>query len=517
MKDCQMPFHHLRLPPIKRSTMKPFVWLLLGSLLYCGVSGVILASPGIPMEAVDRQLRELIQPLELTGDPAQGRQLPDIHSPLAQLGKQLFFSKVLSGSKDTACVSCHHPLLGGGDGLSLPVGVEAINPDQLGPGRRHSAKGERYDGGPPVPRNAPTIFNIALWDQVMFHDGRIESLDKVAGSGGASGGIRTPDSFYGTADPLAGDDLVMAQARFPVTSEAEMRSFTFERGHSNDEVRAQLEQRLKAYQTDIESQPWLTAFRVGYQNPQATAEQLITFDNISRALAVYQRSQIFVNTPWQAYVQGNLGAISGDAKKGALLFFSNYQQGGANCVACHSGDFFTDEQFHTLAIPQIGRGQRIGAGGNADFGRFAITKKIEDRFAFRTPTLLNVEVTGPYGHDGAYTTLEGIVRHHLNPERAVANYDTRQLDENIDLTNWQQHTEKALNKLNYQRKQSGAGVVLRDVNLSDQQVDQLLAFLLTLTDPCVKDPHCLSPWIPTDDESAELLLLKPFISEANRY
>ena len=477
-------------------------------LLLCGwFSGAALASSS---PSLDEALQAIIQQHELRGDPGQDRSLPDINAPLAQLGKKLFFSKALSGREDTACASCHHPFLGGGDGLSLPIGVGASNPDQLGPGRRHSIKAERYDGSPPVPRNAPTTFNIALWDHVMFHDGRVERLRERAGPDGARGAIRTPDSFYGTADPLAGDDLVAAQARFPVTSEVEMRSFLFERGHTNDEVRAQLVQRLIQSSEEATASPWLAAFREGYQRPQGTAVELITFDHISTALSAYQRSQHFVNSPWRAYLQGELQAISTLAKKGALLFYNSIQEGGANCVACHTGDFFTDEQFHTLAIPQIGRGKRIGSGGNADFGRFAVSKRPEDRYAFRTPTLLNVEVTGPYGHDGAYRSLEGVVRHHLNPEKAVEDYDIHQLESSIDISNWQLHTNKALKKLRYQQRHDD-GVVLRDVMLSEQDINELLTFLNTLTDPCVKSPTCLAPWVPVEGEDdPALLLLKSF-------
>ncbi len=487
--------------------MKPHLLPLFFTLLLSTMTTALAAA-----STLDLALEKIIQQQGLGGDPSLGRQLPSIDTPLAQLGKLLFFSKALSGQMDTACASCHHPLLGGGDGLSLPIGVEAQDPDQLGPGRRHSTKGERYDGSPPVPRNAPTTFNIALWDQVLFHDGRIESLGKQPGAGGSAGGIRTPDTFYNTADPLAGDNLVEAQARFPVTSEVEMRSFSFMRGESNEIVRQHLVQQLSEPQGDTPAEQWLQAFRSGFQQPQGDAETLITFDNISHALASYQRSQLFVDTPWRAYVQGDRLALSEAAKKGALLFFNSYQQQGAHCAACHRGNFFTDEQFHTIALPQIGRGQRIGAGGSADFGRFAISKNPADRYAFRTPTLLNVEVTSPYGHDGAYTTLEGIVRHHLNPEQAVENYDTTQLDKNIDTTNLTRHTRKALNKLKYQRRHANGKPVLRDVALSDQQVDQLLAFLQALTDPCVKTPACLAAWIPpAEGDSSPLLLLKPFV------
>lgn len=161
---------------------------------------------------LNNHVRDIISERSLTGNPAAGRDLPDINSPLAQLGKKLFFSKTLGGDFDSACVSCHHPQLGGGDASSLSIGVGAYKPDLLGPGRIHP------DGDLTVPRNAPTTFNIALWVKDLFWDGRIESL---------SGGIRTPDSSFNETDPFAGSSLPVAQSRFPVTSPDEMRGFTF--------------------------------------------------------------------------------------------------------------------------------------------------------------------------------------------------------------------------------------------------------------------------------------------------
>ena len=96
---------------------------------------------------LDTELRALIAEHNLRGDPVGELRPPSIRDPLARLGRQLFFSKALGGELDSACVSCHHPLLGGADALSLPVGVGAINPDWLGPGREH------IDGLPPVPEN----------------------------------------------------------------------------------------------------------------------------------------------------------------------------------------------------------------------------------------------------------------------------------------------------------------------------------------------------------------------------
>ncbi len=81
---------------------------------------------------LDITLGALTQRYGLTGDPVQGQTLPSIDSPLAQLGMKLFFSKALSGNLDVACATCHHPQLGGGDNLSLSIGVDVADPDVLG-------------------------------------------------------------------------------------------------------------------------------------------------------------------------------------------------------------------------------------------------------------------------------------------------------------------------------------------------------------------------------------------------
>ncbi|NRA61995.1 MAG: hypothetical protein HRU25_14065, partial [Psychrobium sp.] len=170
-----------------------------------------------PEEILNKDLLIFISHYGLTGDPTIGRELPSIDEPLAQLGAKLFFTKALSSNLDVACVSCHHPSLGGGDLLALSIGVDAEIPDLLGPGRRHSSAEEFYDGGPTVPRNAPTTFNIAMWDKVLFHDGRVESLGGTQNSNGDDGkGIRTPEVQFGTIDINAGAKLRVAQARFPV-------------------------------------------------------------------------------------------------------------------------------------------------------------------------------------------------------------------------------------------------------------------------------------------------------------
>jgi len=455
---------------------------------------------------LDSSLSDIITVKNLSGDPSAGRTLPDINDALAQLGMKLFFTKGLGADKDSACVSCHHPVLGGGDNLSLSIGVDALTPDLIGTGRQHVIGSPGYDGGPTVPRNAPTTFNIALWDSVLFHDGRVESLDKTAGFNGAGGpnGISTPDSGFGVADINAGANLTEAQSRFPVTSPEEMRGFDFPTINSNTLIRSDLENRLKGIVSTITAlgtNDWLAEFRAGFANPTGTATQLITYGNIAKAIGAYERSQIFINTPWKAYVNGDTNAISTDAKKGALLFFKSVASGGANCAACHSGDFFTDEKHHVTAMPQIGRGKGDGSKGNDDFGRFRVTAANIDKYAFRTPTLLNVELTGPWNHVGSYSTLEAVVRHHLNPQSAIDNYDYTQIDPNIDASDMAANTQLAMDTLTAIRNTGTVSPVLTNVSLTNEQVAQIVVFLKTLTDPCLKDRTCIGKWVPTAQNS----------------
>ncbi len=421
--------------------------------------------------SLDLDLSSIITRYQLTGTPKSDHPLPDINSPKAQLGMKLFYSKTLGGDNTTACASCHHPMLGGGDDLSLPIGTGAKNPNILGADRE--LLGKKYAQ---VPRNAPTTFNIAFWKKVLFHDARIERMSKYA--------IYTPDMSYPKPDVLAGETLVQAQARFPITSVDEMRGTYLNDSH-NQTLRRALASRLQ--------KNWLGEFRKGFADFETSAEDLITEQNYSEAIAEYERSQVFINNPWKAYIEGDKQALSTSAKKGAWLFYTPQKDGGAGCASCHSGDFFTNEKAYNTAMPQIGAGKESGKTGNNDYGCSLITQKEEDKFRFRTPTLLNVEVTGPWGHDGAYTSLEAITRHMLSPLESAKNYETKQLKQkSIDLRFVKENTLEAIN----------AGIDLQTKpNLIEEDVSNLVSFLKALTDPCVKDRACLSKWIPNVNDN----------------
>jgi cytochrome c peroxidase len=72
-----------------------------------------------------------------------------------------------------------------------------------------------------------------------------------------------------------------------------------------------------------------------------------------------------------------------------------------------------------VAFPQIDTGKGDGVNGTEDFGRFRETGISQDLYAFRVPSLLNLEVTVPYGHAGAFASLEEVVRHYSNPVQSL--------------------------------------------------------------------------------------------------
>jgi len=468
--------------------------------------------PSDPLATMlDIQLGQMISQLNLNQQPQ--RDLPDISEALPQLGKKLFFTKGLGGDFDSACVTCHHPTLGGADQLSLPVGVNAQTADLLGRGRVHN------NGLPEVPRNAPTVFNAGFWDRGMFHDSRIESLNFVAGTNGANGNIRTPDSTFNTNDASAGQNIAAAQARFPVTSAEEMRGTTFEQGNSNADIRNHLAARIGNYSEgagELGDNDWLTEFQQAYAT-NASAEELISFDNIAHAIGEYERSMQFADHPWQNYMDGELAAMTEQQKQGAVLFFTTPQNGGAGCAACHNGQLFSDEQHHVVAFPQIGPGKGDGTTTDDDFGRARETSNDNDRYHFRTASLLNLTVTAPYGHAGSFDSLERIVRHYINPQGSVRGYFQRdehcQLDQFQDLIqsgttscaslypNAAANSQQAVNKLN-QEQQAQTSRLAR-IRLNNGEVDQLVSFLEALTDPCVESSACLSDWIPAANEAPD--------------
>ena len=383
-----------------------------------------------------------------------------------ELGKLLFHDKILSGNQNISCATCHNMLTDTSDGLSLPVGEGGLG---LGPAREVGFGSDRIHER--VPRNAPHVFNIGAFEfDVMMHDGRI------AADPDAPSGFNTP----------AGDDLmhgldstVAAQACFPVTSFAEMAGQPGENIVANYSFQGDFPKLWAYLAKRVALVPeYADMFAEVYDDVQVPQD--ITYTHIANAIAAYESAVGRADdSPFDQYLRGDTGAMSPNAIEGMTLFY-----GKAGCASCHSGPFQTNHEFAAIAMPQIGPGKGHNQAGYIDGyddlgrgGQFGIP---EDNFKFRIPSLRNVELTGPWGHSGAYTTLEGVVRHHLDPVNALYNYDQRQAVLPYD----DELTEGDFLIMNTPERVAGIAAAneLAPIDLTDREVDRVIDFLHSLTD-----------------------------------
>jgi cytochrome c peroxidase len=435
----------------------------------CGDDG----ERGTP-QSLDASLRALIAARDLRVPELGTAPAPQ----LVELGRFLMFDKLLSGNKDIACATCHHPLHATGDGLPVSIGTggHGLGPQRVrGPGRAF------------IPRNAPELFlrGASEW-RTMFWDMRV--------SGDPVNGFLTP---AGARLPSGLDSVLAAQAMFPVTSRDEMRGKLGDiavDGEANElamiadddmpSIWQGIMQRLLSIGEYVEL--FARAF------PDVPPAQL-GFQHAANAIAAFEASAwALLDSPWDNYLRGDDRALSDDAKRGALLFY-----GKARCASCHSGSLFTDQLAHNIAVPQVGPGK--GAEAPLDFGRGRETGAVKDRYAFRTPPLRNVVATGPWMHDGAFATLEAAVRHHLDPETSLRSYDPAlHLPEELQDT-FQSSPDLIDDLLGHLDPLLGA-----PLSLDEDEIQALLAFLEALTDPKVFDlsadvPERVPSGLPVQD------------------
>ncbi|MCO6449510.1 MAG: VCBS repeat-containing protein [Caldilineales bacterium] len=401
------------------------------------------------------------------------RVLPKASPAVLKLGEALFWDRELSGNRDVSCATCHHPAAATGDGLSLSVGVGgtgAISDRQLGEDREW------------VPRNATEIFNrgVAGWEAI-FWDGRV-----------ALG--HDDDDFMSPAGdgiPADMDNVIAVQALFPVTSRTEMRG-----EYGDVDVFGQRNE-LAGFSENDFRRIWeaLTArlmaipeyrqlFADAYPE---TPEGWHRYWHGANAIAAYEMAAFtFDDAPWDRYLNGDETALSDEALRGAKLFY-----GDAGCSRCHSGSLLTDQLFHNIGVPQFGPGKDDDAPH--DYGRWNVSRSGKEMSAFRTPPLRNVTLTGPWMHDGAYADLEETVRHHLDPAKALADYDKTQIDPLLQDTLLDNYT--ILRDLDL--------MMAQPIELSESEIADLMAFLEALTSPSAIDlcdliPDSVPSGLPVD-------------------
>jgi cytochrome c peroxidase len=302
------------------------------------------------------------QPLfKLSVNPPLG--LPAVTSQLdpaeIDLGRQLFFDRRLSKNETLSCAMCHIPEQGFTQNeLATPVG--------------HLGKGVR--------RNVPSLYNVAF-AEALFLDGREQSLE--------------------------------AQIWSPLLAENEM---------ANESREAML---AKLASNDFYRKRFAEIFAEG-----------LTESTLGRALAAYQRALLSGDSPFDRWYFGReeLPTKKGSGAEGypalAARGFAVFQSKG--CAACHrindSSALFTDGQFHNTGTGYLRAGRALRpplvqlAPGIfvvptidaetetfTDDGRYEVTGREADKWRYRTPSLRNVALTGPYMHDGSIATLESVV------------------------------------------------------------------------------------------------------------
>lgn len=322
---------------------------------------------------------------------------PVVGDALYNAGNVLFNSTLLSGTGSVSCASCHRTNNAG------IVADEALHASL-----RNSPN--------PIHRNTPDLVNKLLGGRkFLMWDGRI--------------GVRDDGSFFSPAGdklPAGLDSMLAVQALFPLLSRDEMLGYAPGSGDGagenaiaalvGDPVEANPQPVWDAIMTRIKGNATLlNALKNAYP---AVPEAQLGIQHVGNALAAFQTRRWNASSSsanFHGYLKGTRD-LTDSARRGGILFFDK-----AGCYRCHNGPLFSDQKFYNLAVPQVGSGFGSGVGSTPrqDRGRFEITGNDADRYAFITPSLWEVRVTGPYMHNGVYATLERAVRHHLDATAAA--------------------------------------------------------------------------------------------------
>ena len=388
------------------------------------------------------------------------------NAALVDLGRSLFFDKILSGNRDVSCATCHSPLSHGADALALSIGTGGTGDGTsriLGTGRQFT------------PRNAPSLINTGLGSFYLFWDGRVSDL-------GGPTNFRTP---AGAALPNGLTSVLAAQAMFPVTNRNEMRGEVGDHdvfGNANELALIDTAQYGAIWsammQRIVAVNGYVAKFNAAFPGVPVTS---LGFQHAANAIAAFERTAFtFTNSPFDRYVGRDDRAMSTEAKEGALLFFTK-----ARCSSCHFGPLLGGQSFASAGVPQLGPG--VGNAAPLDLGQDPQFQGQTLRFLFRVPSLRNVELTAPYMHDGAFATLEAVVRHYNKVEETLRNYDVSQLDPRL--------------RAQYRGDAATIEAILaatspnirQPLGLSDTEVRQLVAFLQSLTDPAARDLSAMIP------------------------
>lgn len=393
--------------------------------------------------------------------PLTDADFPEQDPLKVKLGQLLFHDPILSGNRNISCGTCHNPDFGTGDGLSLGIGEGGSG---FGLERTAGEGDERIKKR--IPRNAQALWNLgAKQIHTMFHDGRLSISDAY------ENGFDSPAQEW---LPEGLDGLLAAQALFPLTSQFEMAGNPKENevaGAAHDRIDNVWPIIAKRVRIIPEYGKMFVAAFDDIDHPSQ-----VEINHIANALAAFEDFEWrSFDSPFDAYLAGDDNALSPLQKRGLDLFY-----GKANCASCHSGNLFSDQKFHALALPHFGPGRtRQFDPYVRDVGRMGESDRLEDAYRFRTPSLRNVVLTAPYGHNGAYPDLISIIRHHLEPQKSFDEWQPK--DAGLPDVPWLAEIDFVSFSDTRERARLRAKVDIEPVDLSEEEIGALIAFLESLT------------------------------------
>ncbi len=395
----------------------------------------------------------------------------------ARIGQLLFYDKILSGNRNISCGTCHHHDLGGGDGLSLGIGEGGVG---IGPDRTVGIGADAIRKR--IPRNAPALWNLGHRSvTVLFHDGRLSVSDTFGN------GFDSPAEEW---LPQGLETVLAAQSLFPLVAQFEMAG-----NPAENEIAGAVHDRIDAAWPIIAQRvrtipEYGQLFVAAFDHIEGPSD--VTIVDIGNTIGAFIAAewQSF-DSPYDAFLRDGT-PLAEHAETGRVLFF-----GDAGCGSCHNGPLFTDQQFHAMGLPSFGPGRtRRFDPIPRDVGRMGETDLLEDAYRFRTPSLRNVTLSAPYGHNGAYPTLDLMVRHMVDPAGMAARWTPAMAA--LPAAPWLAAADFVIRSDAREMARQAAVLDVTPVILTDQEVADIVAFLGALTgDSAQERPMGRPPIVPS--------------------
>jgi cytochrome c peroxidase len=399
-------------------------------------NGTVLSGLSAPDQGT-RATGNIVGPIQPLNPPPAPPGNP-VTATKASLGKALFWDEQLSSTRTVACGTCHFASNGGSDSRAIVGNSRSRNPGADGV---FNTADDVFASPGVISNNSDGTYSLSpvygLREQVTGRKSR--SYIDAGFSNSLFWDGRATQTF---TDPIGGAVVLQngaaleSQVLGPPVSSTEMAHA----GRNWVDVASRIaSSRPLALSPSVPAalRDWIG----GRSYPELFQEAFGTTDvtpvRIAEAIATFERTLYSDRTPFDLSVQ-NIVPLGAAENRGRGVF------NGSACNVCHAGSLFSDNAFHNIGVrPQT-----------EDTGRFQVTGNANNMGEFRTPSLRNVGLRGPYFHNGRFATLEDVVAFY----NRGGDFDAPNINRNL----------------------------IRPLNLSAQQQSDLVAFLRNaLTDPRV--------------------------------